>query len=750
MKKLYPLLWIVFFPNWLAAQFMTSMNISPSPALSCSTITVNLVGEKGCLNGVLNGTTSSISGNIIFVNLDVSQPFICLPVISTITGSASLTNVPPGTYSVRGRYVQNGVATDSIVQTLVVGSCCTVNKTIVSASGFKACVGDTFTFAAADPNLLSYLWKVNGTPVSTASSVILPASLPGTYTLSLAVSNGTCVDSSSRTVNVIAPQVIGLTKQDEGCPGKSNGSITSNVSLGLLPYTYSWSNGAATANLSGIPAGAYTLTVSDSVGCVSQNSITVNAGPPVAAAFIPSDTLICQGDTVQFTNTSTGSSTHLWFLGGTLVSATSNSELVFPSGGTFVVKLLALSPTCEDSLEQVIEVSQAPGVTPAFTKPSCPNATNGGISLTLSGGLPAFSFLWSNGSTASSLSQVGAGVFDLTLTDAIGCQYLNSFTLTAEAGIESSFTLSDTGFVCLGTTLQMTSTTQGATSLSWLVNGQPAGSGATASYQLAAAGVYAISLGVADAQCSDTSSVTVVVPVPAQAAAEVVGETCPGSENGAIFLTVSQGVAPYQVAWSNGATTPNITGLATGAYVVTITDNEGCETIDTIQVPVLGGLSAGFTYTYGSSGVQFQDQSGTATSWAWDFGDNTTSTDPNPVHAFPVSGTYLVCLTATDELGCRDSVCQEVSFSTGLDAQLAVSFGVYPNPAREQVMLDLSAWKQQPVEVIIRDLAGRDVLMVPATASSEVQVTVTGLPAGVYVVEVRGKSQRGTARFWKE
>ena len=740
----------MLLPLMASAQFMVSVNVSPLPALTCSTITVTLVGSKGCLNGVLNGTTSSVVGSNIFVSLDVSQPFICLPVITNITGSVNLTGTPPGNYTLHAQYVENGIVTNTITQPLVIGSCCTVNTNIV-ASALGTCVGGSLQFSAASSSLISPVWKLDGTQIATGLSATQSFPNPGTYTISLIGEGGGCLDSTSQTITIVNdPMITFPLAVNEGCPGKMDGSITTNVTLGQAPYQYSWGNGSTSSTLSGVAAGTYVLTVTDAFGCMGVDSATISAGPPIFGSFLTSDTLICPGDTVSFTNTSQGNAASLWYEDGVLISATTDLLLSFPLSGSYEIKLLAVSATCEDSVFQTIEVSSAPAFSSQLTQPSCPSASDGAIDLTATSSFGPLSFLWSTGATSEDLTQIPAGTYLVTATDIAGCTWMDTTTLSAAAGIVANFTASDTGIVCLGDMVTFTANNPGAISFEWLANGSAFGSSASSSYTFSDTGNISISYLVADGTCVDTASLMITVGALPLANASITDELCPNGANGSIDLSPSLGYAPYTFSWSNGQTSEDLASLSAGTYIVTITDREMCQSKDTLTVLTLGGIVADFDYTYGPSGIQFNDLSTDPVSWLWDFGDGTTSTDQNPLHLFQASGTYEVCFKAIDSFGCVDNICQLVSFSVGIDQELIGQLKLFPNPTQGLTHIDLTDWSGQKVSITVLDMVGKEVIHTEATASDRLQLDLSSLSSGSYTVLLRINGKYLTGRMWKE
>ena len=100
----------------------------------------------------------------------------------------------------------------------------------------------------------------------------------GTYELTVTDANG-CEASIDGGVEITEPETISLDLSgvaDVRCNGESNGSIDLIVSGGTAPYTYSWSDGSTTEDLNEVPAGTYSVTVTDANGCIAEASTTVS------------------------------------------------------------------------------------------------------------------------------------------------------------------------------------------------------------------------------------------------------------------------------------------------------------------------------------------------------------------------------------------------------------------------------------------------------------------------------------------
>ncbi len=127
-----------------------------------------------------------------------------------------------------------------------------------------------------------------------------------------------------------------------------------------------------------------------------------------------------------------------------------------------------------------------------------------------------------------------------------------------------------------------------------------------------------------------------------------------------LYASASGGSGNYTYLWSNGSTNPGIT-VGPGTYILTVSDGM-CSDTDTVQVISAFEPTANFSAVNAcvNTPIQFTDLSilpgGIFTSWNWNFGDGTTSTQQNPVHTYASDGTYNVQLVVTTSLGCVDTV----------------------------------------------------------------------------------------------
>ena len=334
--------------------------------------------------------------------------------------------------------------------------------------------------------------------------------------------------------------------------------------------SYSWSpatglNNAAVFNPVASPAATttYTVTVTDNNGCTAQSNTTVTIG--TLSTTVNSNNVLCFGNANGTASVSVNGAT------GTPVYAWSNgaatSSISGLQAGTYTYTVTDGSGCSATGSVVITAPAQITGYTTSQNA-SC-GLNDGSAYLNFSGGVGPYTYLWSNGAATPNISGLAPGNYSVTVTDANGCTFNSS---TSVSGSNLNTTPSSTNATCFGTangtaSLQTTGA-NGTPTYSWS-NGA-----SSSSISGLAAGTYTYT--VTDGLgCTASGNVVITTPAQISGNATATDAGC-GASNGAVNLSVSGGVAPYSYQWSNGATTQNISSLAAGTYTVTITDANGC------------------------------------------------------------------------------------------------------------------------------------------------------------------------------
>lgn len=171
------------------------------------------------------------------------------------------------------------------------------------------CAGQSVTLTGSGAT--TYVFYVDGVVVSTNNPYTTTTLQDGQSVAVVGLDTTLCAATSSVIDFVVNPSPflqIGVVTPPSAC-GLSDGSITSNTYGGTLPYSWTWNGGLPDApDNTGIPAGPYTVIVTDANGCTDQASASLSdIGAPLAVISMSEpDLLICQGDTVNFIGAASG------------------------------------------------------------------------------------------------------------------------------------------------------------------------------------------------------------------------------------------------------------------------------------------------------------------------------------------------------------------------------------------------------------------------------------------------------------
>jgi hypothetical protein len=532
----------------------------------------------------------------------------------TVTDASGCTAIKSGTVS------QPSLLTASIAATMT--SCGVANG------------GATVTASGGTPNY-TYAWTNGGT---TAAISGLGA---GSYTVSVTDANG-CRATASTTITASTTLDATGTVTNVRCNGTNTGGVALTVTGSSGTVTYIWNTGATTPSVSNLAAGNYSVTINDTRNCSIIKQFTV--GQPAAFTASVSGTMsACGSSNGTAIATPTGGTAPFTYRWNTNATTASISGL---AAGTYLVTVTDAN-LCTASSSITITPSTAVNLTLTPTAARCNGVSNGSATSTVTGGTQPYTYLWSNGATTSSISNVAAGNYLLTVNDAVGCSTSQVVTISQPTAIATFLEVTDA--TCANIGRIVTTASGGTQPYSYLWS-----NGATTStISNLAGGTY--SLTITDGNgCTKTAATSVAAFVAPTVTLTSTNPTCNGGNNGTATAAVTGGTAPFSYAWSNSATGASLTGLTAGTYSVTVTDSKGCTSvvrtatitqptaivITTLSVVSATCLPIGSVTVIASGGA-------TPYTYLWSNGA-TTSTISNLT-----GGNYTV--TATDANGCRNS-----------------------------------------------------------------------------------------------
>lgn len=547
----------------------TLQSVTGSPPANCvGTVSgsVTITETNVFLNaGVTNATCGQNNGAINLIFGGGTAPYTFL--WSNGQTIEDLSNVLPGTYTVTVTDA-NG-CTESLVIPVDNNQ---VNFTVSGATQANTtCNGGNgnIDVTVTPSGTYTYLWSGGETTQDLSN---LP---PGTYTVTVTF-GVSCTNTAEFTINnnPNTPNLSSTVVQTT-CD-LSNGSINLSVSGGVAPFTYLWSGGQTTEDLSNIPAGSYDVTVTGANGCTAVSSINVpNNNPPINVTGTTTANTTCNGGNGSITLNiqPPGSYTFNWSNG-----STNQNQTNLPPG-TYDVTVSGAGSCSQTASFTIADNPNTPNINQTVVPTSC-DLSNGSINLSVSGGVAPYTFQWSGGQTTEDLSNIPAGSYDVTVTGANGC------TSTASINVPNNNpNININGNVVANTTcnggngsISISVTPGGSYTFIWS-NGAT-----TQNINNLQPGTYDVTVN-GGGSCTQTASFTVPDnPNTPNVSGNPIQSTCDLS-NGAINLTVSGGVPPYTYLWSNGATTQNIGAIPSGNYAVTVTGANGCSTTADIFVP---------------------------------------------------------------------------------------------------------------------------------------------------------------------
>lgn len=481
--------------------------------------------------------------------------------------------------------------------------------------------------------------------------------IAGTYNVIVTDINGCTIDT---TITLVEP--LPLTQSSASgtfpsgdnisCFGLSDGSIDYTITGGSAGYTYDWDTDGIgdnddTEDLSGLPAGTYSVQVTDINGCTIDTMITLVEPLPlnqnITAFVYPSgDNISCNGlsdGSIDYT-VSGGSPGYLFDWDNDGIGDTDDPEDISSlPAGTYTVTAIDING-CTITKDIILTeptplvIGTSEGTYPSGDNISCFGESDGSIDLTVSGGSPTYSYTWStvdgSGLVPANEDQTAltAGTYVVDATDINGCVISTTVTLveptdlTSVTSVTSDYNGNDVS--CAGAS-------DGAIAVS-AANGSPTyvfewfdanmtsiGTGSTAN-NLSPGMYYTIIQDING--CQQLDSVTVndapgfnynVQPEFDYNGYQV---SCYGASDGGIDLTFSGGTPQYTYFWTDGdgntvGNTEDLTGLPADTYSVTITDANGCfinTSIILTEPQALSGVTS-VTSNYNGSQISCNGQS---------------------------------------------------------------------------------------------------------------------------------------------
>ncbi|MEM7106225.1 MAG: gliding motility-associated C-terminal domain-containing protein [Bacteroidota bacterium] len=454
-------------------------------------------------------------------------------------------------------------------------SCNGVNDGIATVSGAGGAGGYTFSWSASANNQTT----VTATGLS-----------PGLHTVTVSDLNGCTATSEVTFANPLPLDVMINVLDNVSCNGFSDGSAQAVISGGTPIYTFLWENGETNETAAMLPSGIQNLTVTDSNGCIGTGTVFISEPMALSGlAFLVSD-VICGG-------TATGSASAS-ANGGTMPYAFEwdNGEAAALASalnaGLHIVSITDSEGCLTTADVLVSENPELTATTVIDTDISCNGSTDGVATASVGGGTGIYTYIWDNGTTDATSSNLGPGAHFVTISDSNGCEATSSATITEPPPLDIMSTTVNVS--CFGVA-------DGSATL--VVNGGSvpytydwSNGGTEDNITGLAAGNHDFTITDATG-CVQTGSITINEPLELTAMASVDNQVlCSGEATGAASVVGNGGTMPYTYIWNNGGTTATVTNLTVGPYEVTVTDVNNCVAVGSVIInepSVLAGILTG-------------------------------------------------------------------------------------------------------------------------------------------------------------
>ncbi len=581
--------------------------------------------------------------------------------------------------------------------------------------------GSASLIAVGGAGPYSYTWDSNANDQSTPTANNLPA---GVYSVTVTDNNG-CDQIEMITINNNAGDLTTTTSFTDANCTAADGTATVTATGTATPFTYQWDNGQTTATATGLAPGTYTVQVIDANNCITSETVTVGSIGDLSIVVNAADAA-CGAATGSAEVTLTGGAapyTYQWSDGQTIPDPTL-------APGTYTV-IVVDANGCEETQQITIGSTSALSVQTSSSDISCFGQNDGSVSVVTPG---TFDYLWSNGQTTSSINNLSAGQYTVTVTQA-GCSDVQTVTINqpsplsvnvnSESGLCSVNSSSATAFVSGGEPgyTYLWSTGQTGNSIGGLANG-----------------VYTVTV-------TDNNNCTTIgaVTVNATSTAPVLGASqtnvaCNGDTNGSIDLSVNGGTPPFSYQWDNGSTSEDLSNLAPGSYAVQVSDANNCIAVISVIVsePAVLGLIPDSMPSSGNDGWASVTVTGGIPpfSYQWSNGQTTqTATGLAP-------GTYTVVVTDANNCMITEQITVE-SFVSTINLENLTTFELYPNPSDGQFIINIQFSVSEKAGINIFSELGQKVYEYTGTQSSFTQsVDISEHPSGTYFVSLTTEKGR--------
>lgn len=419
----YTYLWNTGETSDLLAASAGDYTVTVTDAGGCTEVaSFSIYGEPIVLADITPTTCELASGSII-LSTAAGQTVINDWQWGDGATSPNRTGLAEGTYSVTATDANNCQFSASYVIESV--NSLALNGTVTDATNCDEPGNGSISLSASGGNP-PYLFEWADGPTGDVRTALSA----GHYEVALSDQDGCTLIQTYTVASTASDLNLSATITDD-CENRGEGAIITTVTGGQAPYTYQWGlfSTATTADLLDITAGRYLLAVTDAVGCTQSAIYTVTNHnlPDIEATLSPTSCGQAQGSiSLVITNQPNPDPTAFQWADGAMGPNRNN----LTAG---IYQLTYTDPNgCQLNESYEVLAENIAFTLAIATTNSCPTASTGTIDVVASNGVAPYTFHWSDGAETTSLrSNLAAGNYDLTVTDANGCTAVESINVGA-------------------------------------------------------------------------------------------------------------------------------------------------------------------------------------------------------------------------------------------------------------------------------------------------------------------------------
>ena len=675
------------------------------------------------------------------------------PATSTLK-NPSISYASPGLYSVTLIAI-NGVGSDTITLNNYMNAITTPTAGFsVVMNGNVAECSNTSTYGN------TYLWNFGDGATSTEQNPTHIYAQQGNYTITLTTTNACGSNTTTKIVTVVFPPTAAFSSDKVSGCGPLTVTFNNNSSPDATFFNWTFEGGNPGTSMDENPvvtfanAGTFTVTLIAGNSAGTDTS-TIVSYITVLAKPTPSFTYSNSNGFTIFNNTSLNGTSYNWDFGDGTTSTEKNPVHQYGEQKEYTVILTVTNDCGTQVITQLVVVILPPDANfSSDIKAGCNNLTVTFEDLSSPGTLEwAWSFPGGNPATSAeknpTVTYGSVGSYDVTLiaTNSAGSDTIvkPGFILISNAAPIAGFSESNVGLTYI-----FSNSSSDAYSYEWAFGDGGTSTEKDPSHDYTLAGSYTVQLIAFNGCGSDTTTIQITVE-----GTPPIGDFENTSGIGCLPLIVSfkdksiGGATEWNWSFPGGepATSsdqnPVVIYNEAGVYdVVLIVSNlYGSDTITNIgSINVNGAPKGKFIYVSQGGVVTFTNQSTGGTSYLWNFGDGTTSTEENPVHSYSTPGQFTVSLTVTNE-------CGSFTFTQLVDAKVDVkeiefiqSLNLYPNPNKGQFVLEIKSTQSDLLQLKMVDVYGKVILLRDLNISageSKSEFILDNLASGTYMVLIQ-------------